>query len=85
MDGDADCSRSGPQRPETAWNTTMSNYLKGTLLEVSLWLALCVLAYAFSFEFDEPFAGYRYGPAAWPRGISLMTARTPVNWALGTP
>jgi hypothetical protein len=52
----------------------MSKYLKGPLLEASLWLVFCVLAYAFTFEFDETLTAYRYGAASWPRAIIIILA-----------
>jgi hypothetical protein len=50
----------------------MSKYLKEMLIESSLWIVFCAMAYAFTFEFDGPSFGYRYGPASWPRMLILV-------------
>jgi hypothetical protein len=40
-------------------------------LEVCVWLAIGVSAYAMTFQFDDPIQGYRFGATAWPRAIIL--------------
>lgn len=52
----------------------MPKYLKGKLLEFSLWLVFCALAYLFSFGFDESLSVYRYGATSWPRAIIVIIA-----------
>ncbi|MBU1207812.1 MAG: tripartite tricarboxylate transporter TctB family protein [Proteobacteria bacterium] len=40
-------------------------------LEVCVWLAIGISAYAITFQFDDPIQGYRWGATAWPRAIIM--------------
>lgn len=41
-------------------------------LELALWLAIGTIAYAMSYQFDDPIQGYRFGATAWPRAIIVL-------------
>ncbi|MBW2307378.1 MAG: tripartite tricarboxylate transporter TctB family protein [Deltaproteobacteria bacterium] len=47
--------------------------LRGPLLEITLWLALAITAFALTYQFNEPLPQYRFGATGWPRAlISLL-------------
>ena len=46
----------------------------GHLVEAAFWLGLCIVLYAYSFEFDKDIEIYKFGATAWPRTIILLIA-----------
>ena len=52
----------------------MGKLRTGHLVEVALWLSLCLFLYIFSFEFDKNIEIYKFGATAWPRTIILLMA-----------
>lgn len=41
-------------------------------IEGLIWLAFAALAFALTYEFDQPLRGYAFGASGWPRAIILM-------------
>lgn len=50
----------------------MQHLFKGGVFELIFWLALAVLGFYFSFEFDRKIEFYRFGAANWPRAILIL-------------
>lgn len=50
----------------------MGKLTKNHLVEAAVWLGLAVIAFIYTFEFDQPIEIYRYGASAWPRGVILV-------------
>lgn len=42
-----------------------------TIFEGLIWVAIALVAFALTFQFDEPLAQYRYGASGWPRTLIL--------------
>ncbi len=47
---------------------------RSIIIEVVVWLGLCIIAYSLTFKFDDTLDNYRYGAASWPRAIILAMA-----------
>ncbi|MFA9419116.1 MAG: tripartite tricarboxylate transporter TctB family protein [Gammaproteobacteria bacterium] len=52
----------------------MGNLRAGHLVEAGLWLALCLVLFIYSFEFNQNIEIYKFGASAWPRAIILLIA-----------
>lgn len=40
-------------------------------MEWFVWVALALIVYNITFEFDKPVEGYRYGATGWPRAVLI--------------
>jgi len=47
----------------------MGRLNRSHLIEAAIWLAIIVVFYAYSFEFNQPIEIYRFGATAWPRVV----------------
>lgn len=49
---------------------------RAAIFEISIWAVIAGVAFALTYQFDEPLQQYRYGAAGWPRviifGIALF-------------
>ena len=52
----------------------MGNIKTSHIVEVSLWLALVIFLFIYSFEFNKDIEIYKYGASSWPRAILLLIA-----------
>ncbi|MGI9407417.1 MAG: tripartite tricarboxylate transporter TctB family protein [Hyphomicrobiaceae bacterium] len=42
------------------------------IIETVVWLAIAVILFGFSFQFNQPGSIYPPGPSAWPRGVLVL-------------
>ncbi len=52
----------------------MGNHRSSDVIEVVFWLALAIIFFAVSFEFNQPIEIYKFGATGWPRVILFLTA-----------
>ncbi len=50
----------------------MGRLTRPHLVEAAIWLAIVVIFFAFSFEFNQPIEIYIFGATAWPRVIIIL-------------
>ncbi len=48
--------------------------LRGSILETVLWFVLAIIAFALTYQFNEPLPQYRFGATAWPRTLIFLLA-----------
>lgn len=60
----------------------MSKLTRSQVLELAFWLLLAGSLFAYTFAFDRAIEIYRYGAAAWPRGVLILIAIAAVGQAL---
>lgn len=49
------------------------------VVETGIWLAIAIIFYAYSFEFDQPIEIYKFGASAWPRVILALMVLTAIG------
>ena len=47
----------------------MGQLKRAHIIEAAVWIAIVVVFYAYSFEFNRPIEIYRFGATAWPRVV----------------
>ncbi|MEO1550803.1 MAG: tripartite tricarboxylate transporter TctB family protein [Pseudomonadota bacterium] len=47
----------------------MGRLTRAHLIEAAVWLAIVVVFFAYSFEFNQPIEIYKFGATAWPRVV----------------
>lgn len=52
----------------------MGNLRTGHIVEAAIWLGVCIVLYAYTFEFDSEIEIYKFGASGWPRAILLLIA-----------
>ena len=52
----------------------MGNHRTSDVIEAVFWLALAVIFFYVSFQFNQPIEIYKFGATGWPRVILAMTA-----------
>ncbi len=55
----------------------MGRLTRSHMLEAVIWLVIVLIAFLYSFEFNQPIEIYRFGATAWPRvvtGLLLLAA-----------
>ncbi len=50
----------------------MGNLTRSHLIETAIWLAICIIFYAFSFDFNQPIEIYKFGATGWPRVVLAL-------------
>ncbi len=50
----------------------MGSLTRAHLVETAAWLAIFVIFFAFSFEFNQPIEIYKFGATGWPRVVLVM-------------
>ena len=50
----------------------MVHLTKSHLVETAVWLAICVIFFGYSFEFNRPIEIYKFGATGWPRMVLLL-------------
>ena len=50
----------------------MDKLTRSHMIETAIWLTICVVFFAYSFEFNQPIEIYKFGATGWPRVILLL-------------
>ena len=50
----------------------MTSLTRGQIFEVVFWIPFAIAAFAMTFTFDRELEIYKFGAAAWPRGVLLL-------------
>lgn len=58
----------------TKKETAMGKHRTSDVIEAIFWLALAVIFFSVSFQFNQPIEIYKFGATGWPRVILFLTA-----------
>lgn len=58
----------------TKKENAMGKHRTSDVIEAILWLALAVIFFSVSFQFNQPIEIYKFGATGWPRVILFLTA-----------
>ena len=50
----------------------MGRLNRSHMIEAAVWLAIVVVFFAYSFEFNQPIEIYKFGATAWPRTVLIL-------------
>ena len=50
----------------------MGKLKRSHMIETGVWLTICIIFFAFSFEFNQPIEIYKFGATGWPRVVLLL-------------
>jgi hypothetical protein len=50
----------------------MGKLTAGQWVEIAIWMAVAVVAFGFTFQFDRQIEFYKFGASGWPRVVILM-------------
>ena len=57
----------------------MGKHRAADVIEVIFWLALAVIFFSVSFQFNQPIEIYKFGATGWPRVILFLTAAVAIG------
>lgn len=50
----------------------MGKLTRSHMIETGIWLTICIIFFAFSFEFNQPIEIYKFGATGWPRVVLVL-------------
>ena len=50
----------------------MGNLTRSHMIETGVWLAIFIIFFVYSFEFNQPIEIYKFGATGWPRVVLLL-------------
>ena len=50
----------------------MGKLTRSHIIETGIWLTICIIFFAFSFEFNQPIEIYKFGATGWPRVVLVL-------------